>query len=239
MKKYVEILKEIKNARAAIKDTAATEKEMERAIFRGVYRNGSDAEIEKARAAMKAAEAKYKEECEHNEAQKITIEILKDNAARALFAENIAKICGVWNKYENKPHGEKTAQKIRDEIKKETGLRVYIGNQYDNAHIKVYFDHGSGAPFDNLEFGPFWNGEKQPALRGNKVVKLDPEGMRVCYRGEYVEDVAAHVAALKEAHAAAMEAEEALEEACSKYNALTRGSISQASRREGVKKWYI
>ena len=239
MKKYTEILTEIKKARAAIKDTAKIEKELERIALLEIRKTGTDEEFTAARDSYKTIAAKYDKERENNETQKIKIEILKDNAARAVFAENIHTICEIWNKYENKPHGEKTAQKIRDEIKNATGLRVYIGNRYDDAHITIYFDYNSGAPFNDLEIVPIWNGEKQPALIDNKVTKIDPEKMRVYCCGEYVDDVNAHIKALKKAHAAAIKAEKALDDAISEYNKLTRGKINHASAREGVKKWFI
>jgi hypothetical protein len=239
MKKYTEILAEVKKARAAIRDTAKEEKEIERLSLVEVRKTGTDAEFEEAKSKFDEAMKKYQKECENNETQKIKIEILKDNAAQALFAENINQICDIWNKYEGKPHGEKTSQKIRDEIKNATGLRVYIGNRYDDANIKIYFDYNSGAPFSDLEFVPIWNGEKQPALIDNKIVKINPDKMRVYCCGEYVENVNAHIKQLKKAHAAAMETEKALEDAVSKYNNLTRGKINHASQREGVKKWFI
>lgn len=239
MKKYTEILEEIKKARAAIKDTAKAEKEMERLSFIETRKTGTDAEAEAAKEKLQAAMERYQKECDNNETQQIKIEILKDNAARALFAENIGIICDIWNKYEGKPHGEKTAQKIRDEMKNATGLRVYIGNKYDDANIKIYFDYNNGAPFHDLEFLPTWNGEKQPALKDNKIVKINPDNMRVYCCGEYVENVNAHIKALKKAHAAALEAEKALEAAISKYNELTRGKINHASQREGIKRWFI
>lgn len=238
MKKYTEILNEIKKARAAIKDTAQTEKELTRVLLIETRKNGSPADFEKARAEYDAAAAQYKKECEHNETLKLKIEILKENAAQALFAENIHTICDIWNKYENKPHGEKTAQKIRDEIKAATGLRVYISNKYDDASIKIYFDYNS--PLRDLEFVPIWNGSKQPALSSeNKVLQINAENMRVYCCGAYVENVNAHIKALRKAHAAALEAEKALENAVSAYNKLTRGGIQRASQRDGVKKYLI
>lgn len=239
MKKYTEILAEIKKARAAIKDTAKAEKELERIALLETRKNRSEEDFQKARADFDAAAEKYKKECENNETQQIKIEILKDNAARALYAENISIICDIWNKYEGKPHGEKTSQKIRDEIKEATGLRVYIGNKYDDANIRAYFDYNSGAPFCDLEFVPIWNGEKQPALIDNKVCKINPENMRPYCVGEYVENVNAHIKELRKAHAAALAAEKALDEAITAYNKLTRGKINHASQRDGIKKWFI
>jgi hypothetical protein len=235
MKKYSEILNDIQKARAAMKDTAKTESDIARTML--VETRRGDGDIEKARAEYDAAMERYKQESAHNETQKLKIEILKENAAQALFAENIQTICDIWNKYESKPHGEKTAQKIRDEIESATGLRVYIGNKYDDANIKIYFSYG--APHNDLEFVPIWNGKKQPALIDNKIVKIAAENMRVYCCGEYVENVNAHIKAIRKAHAAALEAEKALENAISIYNKLTRGNIQHASQRDGVKKYLI
>ena len=240
MKKYTEILQEIANARASIRDTAETEKQMDHLSLREALRNGDPEQIEQARRAYKAAEARYIEECTHNTDIKIKIEILKDNAKQALLSEIISTICDIWNKYENKPHGEKTAQKIRDELKAATGYYISIGNKYDDANITIYFRYEDKAPFNNyIEFCPIWNGTKQPALINNKIVKLIPENFRVYYCGAYVDDVDAHITALKEAHAAAIAAEEALQEAVNKYNELTRGNIQHANSREGVKHYIV
>lgn len=238
MKKYTEILEEIKKANAAITDTAKAEKEFERVALLETRKNGSEEDFQKARAEYEAAAEKYKKECENNETQQMKIEILKDNAARALFAENIGIICDVWNKYEGKPHGEKTSKKIIGELSAATGHRVYIGNKWDEAHISIY--PGSGGYGDEITIAPVWDGEKQPALNSsNKIMKLNPENMRVCYCGEYVENVEEHANAIKAAHADALKALEEYRAAIDKYNDLTRGSMQRASDREGVKHYII
>lgn len=240
MKKYAEILTEIKKARASIADTAKTEKELDRLALKEAYHNGTPEELETAKAKYKEAEARYIKELERNETVKIKIEILKANAAQALFAEIIGTVCDIWNKYEGKPHGEKTADKIRAELKAATGYYISIGNKWRDARISIYFDYKSPAPFRDLEFCPIWNGSEQPALdNNNKILKLTPENFRVYCCGAYVEDVNAHIKALKKAHKAAQDAEKALENAVSAYNTLTRGNIQQASTREGVKNWLI
>lgn len=240
MKKYVEILEEIKKARASITDTAKTEKELERIVLKEAYKNGTDEELEAEKAKYKEAEALYIKELEKNENAKLKIEILKDNAAQAFFAETIVTICDIWNKYEGKPHGEKTADKIRAELKDAIGHYISIRNKWSDACIYVSFAWDSGAPFHDLEFHPVWNGSNQPATDcNNKIIKLSPESFRVYCCGDYVEDVNAHIKALKKAHKAAQDAEKALENAVSAYNALTRGNIQSASAREGVKNWLI
>jgi hypothetical protein len=240
MKKYVDILNEIKKTRASITDTAKNEKELDRIAARDAWKNGTEEEREAAKAKYKEAEARYIKELEKNDTAKLKIEVLKDNAAQAFITENIDNICDIWNKYEGKPHGEKTADKIRAELKAATGHYISIRNKWEDACIYVSFAYDSGAPFRDLEFHPIWNGAKQPATdNDNKIVKLNPENFRVYCCGAYVEDVNAHVKAIRKAHKAAQDAEKALENAISTYNALTRGNIQHASTREGVKNWLI
>lgn len=237
MKKYVEIMQEIKDARAAMTNTAKTEKEIERAAFMEAARDGSQEEKETARAAFRTACDRLAAEELRNNDIKIKIEILQENAKQALFAENIATICEIWNKYEGKPHGERTAQKIRDEIKAATGCTVYIGNKWDEARATIYPPE---RVYNNeIEAAPIWNGEKQPALINNKIIKLSPANMRVCYCGEYVENIDNHIKELHEAHAAALQARDAYRAAIDAYNALTRGKIQHASEHEGVKRYII
>lgn len=240
MKKYAEILKDIAAARAGMVDTAKTEKDLTRKAMLVARASGTDAELNAAEAAYKAAGEKFTAECKHNEDLKMTFEVLKDNAAQAFFAESIEIICTIWNKYAGKPHGEKTADKIRKEMFATLGVRVWVCNKYDDASITCYFDPSSKAPFRDLEFCTLrTNGEKIPALVDNKIQPLSPDIFRVYNCGAYVEDVTAHVQAIREAHEKAQEAETAFANAVSAYNNLTRGSIAQASTREGVKRWFI
>lgn len=238
MKKYAEILSDITAARAGMIDTAKAEKECARTAMIAARKSGTDAEFDAAAAAYEAAAEKYAAECKHNEDQQMTVEILKDNAAQAFFAENIGSICSIWSKYAGKPCGEKTAEKIRKELFAALGVRVWISNKYSDACIYCYFD--APAPFRSLEFCAIrGGGENVLALVGNKIQPLSPDVFRVYNCGAYVEDVPAHVQAIREAHDKAMEAEAAFADAVSAYNALTRGRIIQASTHDGVKRWYI
>lgn len=240
MKKYVDILAAIAAARAGMVDTAKSEREFARKAMVIAHKSGTDAEFGEAQAAYEAAEKKFAAECKHNEDLKMTLEILKDNAAQAFFAESIETICTIWNKYAGKPHGEKTSDKIRKELFAALGVRVWIGNKYEDASITCYFDFGSKAPFRDLEFWAIrTNEEKALALVDNKIQPLSPDIFRVYNCGAYVDDVPAHVQAIREAHEKAVEAETAFANAVSAYNSLTRGNIARASTREGVKRYIV
>ena len=238
MKKYVEIVKAIAAARAGMSDTAKAEKDLTQKAMFIARKSGTGAEFDAANAAYEAAAEKYAAECRRNEDLQMAVEILKDNAAQAFFAENIGSICSIWNKYAGKPCGEKTADKIRKELFETLGVRIWVSNKYGDACITCYFD--TGAPFRSLEFCTTRaNGEVVPALVNNKIRPLSPDVFRVYNCGDYVDDVAAHVQAIREAHEKAREAEAAFTDAVSVYNNLTRGRIIQASARDGVKRWLI
>ena len=240
MKKYAEILKDITTARASIIDAAATEKELARQELIAAHKTGTGEEFISAKDACKAAEEKFITECIHNEDIKIMLEILKDNAAQAFFAESIGTICNIWNKYAGKQHGEKTADKIRKEMFATLGVRVYVGNKYGDAYIACYFDFGSKAPFNSIDFISIrHNGENVPALIDNKIQPLHAEMFRVYCCGDYVADPEKQVHAIREAHQKAIDAEKALQDAIDAYNHLTRGNIQRASIREGIKRWYV
>lgn len=239
MKKYLEILEEIQNTNANIRNTAKAETEMERAYFRETAHNGTPEEIEKARADYHAAVERYNAETKHNETQKIKIQILTDNAKQAFFAENIGIICDIWNKYAGKAHGPKTADKIKEEMKTAIGFYVSVGNHYNDARIYAMPSSAAKKCFYDLEFYPIWTGEHYPALIGNKIQHIDPSRFRVWCCGEYVENADEHVEKIRKAHAAARAAEKAFAEAVNVYNDLTRGKMERADNRNGVKHYII
>jgi hypothetical protein len=240
MKKYAEILEAITAARAGIVDTAKSEKDLARKAMLVARRSGTDAEFDAAEAEYKAAGEKFAAECQRNEDIEMTVEVLKDNAAHAFFSESIGTICNIWNTYAGKPRGEKTAEKIQKEMLAALGVRIWIDNNYNDARITCYFGRESKAPFQSLEFGTICaNGEKVPALVDNKVQPLSADMFCVYNCGAYVDDVAAHVQAIREAHEKALEAEAALSNAVSAYNRLTRGRMAQASTRGGVNRRFI
>lgn len=78
--------------------------------------------------------------------------ILKDNARRMLYAEVIEKILDIWNSYKGKPYGDKTKEKIRNQIKEATGCWAYfnseclslsVAHDIDN-DLSMYFGYREG-----------------------------------------------------------------------------------------------
>jgi hypothetical protein len=122
------------------------------------------AQSKKNSELVSAYNKRIKEAKTHGEIDKIvnegfnpaiyTIEnkILKDNARRMLFAEVIEKILDIWNSYKGKPYGDKTKEKIRNQIKEATGCWAYfhgnelslsVAHDVDN-ELSMYFGYRDG-----------------------------------------------------------------------------------------------
>lgn len=239
MKKFVEICEDIRKERTK-KSTKADEAhtlalEEFRQLLRA-YHKGEATEEEKQAAKekeRKASEALQREE-ERNQNHKLTAAIMLDNAKQAFFADYIGIICAIWNKYAGKPHGEKTAAKIREEMRYATGQGVYIGNRYNSVYISIYT--ANGVPVPNFDI----YGNNAVALdENNKILPLDPSALRVFCCGEYVENIPEHIKKLRKAHKEAREAYEKAQNAVSSYNALTRGEIRSENIRDGVRQFII
>lgn len=199
-----------------------------RAFYSG---NATEAEKTASKAREQTALEAYRREKESNATHKLRAEILKENAMQAFFAQYIGKICDIWNAYEGKPHGEKTAEKIRAELNAATGQNIYIGNQYSRASIKIYT--ARGVNIDNFEIGTKSGCEARATDENNRIVKLDPDALKVYYCNEYIYNIGAHIKALKKAHDEAEKAIEKAREAFSKYNHLIRGNMNRADIHSG------
>ena len=240
MKTYGEILKEIEKAKKTITGAKKAEEKEKRAYLRYEVAHG---ESEEARAqalqALREAEAETAKEYERETRAKIIIEILKANAGRVLYADNIGKICEIWNSYAGKPYGEKTRDKIRKEIETATGLRVWFkASPYAEIEINtaergtLFFDYGATLSA--------WNKDGEKLLTAeNKINRVSADGFKLCYIGEYIEDPKKHADKIIKLHQKARQALKAFEDIASEYNQATRGKVERINPREGVKNWII
>ena len=243
MKKFDQICEEIRAAeKSATRHKAKDEYDAIFEIFGSALRDFhagiiTEEQKNKARERERAALEAYKREQDKNTADKIRAEILKENAAHAFYNDYIGIICDIWNKYAGKAHGEKTADKIREELKTATGYNIYIGNKYDGANIRVYTAYN--CPVNNIEISATRASNERATDDNNKILKINAENLRICYASAYVTDINAHIKALKKAHADARKAYEKAREAFSIYNGLTRGKIQRADIYHGLNNYFI
>ena len=219
MKKYIDILEEIKTTGAAIK--AAEEKE--KALIAEYTRVEN---IVDRHNALKYAENKIVRLSEKRKDLEITRKILKSNARVALFHEVMPVALEVLSKYKGKPYGDKTRTKIAEEIKEKTGCRFYIGTSYSQNTYDIYPASGFGNDYNITAGTNYTNGTQAPLLIDNKIQIVPFEELHLYYIScEYVEDIPARVEELKQLYKKAVEIQEQLEAVCSQYNSLAVGDI--------------
>lgn len=108
----------------------------------------------------------------------IVSRILHDNSRRVLLAAVLPEIKAVFSKYDGKSYGEKTKEKIRDEIVRRCNCSVYISKEYKHADFHIvplnedgYNDYSF--KYNDFELMPQYNpetGEYNSILTGeNKI----------------------------------------------------------------------
>lgn len=219
MKKFIDILEEIKQTRTAITAAEAHEKELAAS-----YMKLSDSR-ERHEARNATEKDMIKAATEKKDSQ-ITLKILKNNARIALFNEVLPVALDVIKKYVDKPYGEKTRQKISDEVKAATNCRFYISSSWGDHSYEIYPVNEFGYEYNITCGTEYTDGSKKPLLIDNKIQLVTFDDLALYYISrEYVEDIPQRVEAIKEAYTEAVAKQEELKAACSLFNALAVGDI--------------
>ena len=138
MKNYRSIYEEIEANKEAIAAAAATIDKLsykeERAEL--VKKDGRMGDYKALKAKADQNAGKIAELSESIYLLKVENLILSDNMKAAITAEALPAILAAGKKYEGKKHGPKTADAIREEVKK-AGFFVYISSDGMTAHVSV------------------------------------------------------------------------------------------------------
>ena len=209
MTKFIDILEEIEQTNRAIKEVEAREDELVENYMK-----------------RKAAESDMIKATEEKKNLQITIKILKNNAKIALFNEVLPIALEILAKYAGKPYGEKTKQKISDEVKAATNCRFYINARWDSYSYDIYPVDESGNDY-NITCGTKYTDKgRKSLLVDNKIQPVSFDEIELYYISrEYVADLPQRVENLKAAYAEAVAKQEELQAACSRFNALAVGDI--------------
>lgn len=157
----------------------------------------------------------------------LMIQFLNNNANYALYHEVMPIALEILKKYKNKPYGEKTKQKISDEVKEATGCRFYIHCRYgDNYEYDIYPTDCVGNTHSLMVYAGYIDGQCKKFLVDNKIQVVEMEDLRVSGVSEYVENISEVIDQIYTIHAEALEKQKELDEICSKYNSLVVGNIS-------------
>lgn len=177
--------------------------------------------IDKSKENEKRLEAEWSKAEETTRDLYLTVRLLQNNARVALFHDVMPVLLEVLAKYKGKPYGEKTREKIAQEVEERTGARAYIGTKYNQDEISIYPAWGFGNTY-SITAGPKYNTETKEYNRiliDNKIQILPLECFDIWFiKSEYIEDIPAAVAEMKEYHKQAVEKQKELSAICSAFN---------------------
>ena len=219
MKKFIDILKEIEQTHGAIKAAEVKENEL-------IENCMKIDDVKERYEARKAAENDMMKASAEKKDLQITLKILKNNARIALFNEVLPVALEVLKNYSGKPYGEKTRQKISDEVKEKTNCRFYINARWDSYSFDIYPVDGFGNDYNITCGSKYTDGGRKPLLVDNKIQIVTFDEIELYYISrEYVEDIPQRVEDIKAAYAGAVAKQEELKAACDRFNALAVGDI--------------
>lgn len=224
MKKFTEVLEQIKEATEEMKH-AKQEREnasdnyislFDGLTFKERLNKRKESDVVRMRETYLKEVAKW-ENVEIN--SKLKISILKSNARIALMNDVIEIAVTVFNKYSSKPYGEKTKEKISNEIKERTNCGAYISKNT----IYVYTLDYVGREYD-LEIG--MKDYNNKLLIDNKIQNFTKDDLKL-YNGNnnYIDNVDTEVEYIRDAQAKIIEKEQELKKMCEEYNKHTVNGI--------------
>lgn len=167
----------------------------------------------------------------------IIVDILSDNYRSVLYAEYLPQILEVLKKYAGKKYGEKTKEKIYQEMKDSLNIGFWIDRRYNTFdYLQFYLLNDEGYKAYNMpDFCIGTNGKYPDNMKlnistENRICVYPYEDYYLAEARGYIEDPAEHAEKILEAQAEAKQAEEAYAKALSKYKSLlpsaTYGKVS-------------
>ena len=153
----------------------------------------------------------------------LTMLFQKNNAKIAAFNEFLPVVLEVWNKYSNKPYGEKTKQKIYTEIKERCNCSFYVHNSFN---ITPLTEQGRNTDYNFTCGTKYENGNNKPLLVDNKIQALDFADFELYYiNRNYVTDIPETIENIRKLEAEAIAKQEELKKICERFNTLAVDGI--------------
>nr|UVN03824.1 MAG: hypothetical protein [Bacteriophage sp.] len=227
MKKFNAIIKEVNQTQQKINEVEKKTKQLQ-----NTYLNIID--LKERHEKRKTVENELISLEEKNKDLQITIKILNSNAKIALFNEIMPQVLEVLAKYKNKSYGQKTEQKIKDEIKEKTNCSFYISYRYTQEYhiIPLEFNNNDY----NIECGPKCiDGKQKKLLEDNKIQVPELDDLTIYYSSkEYIDNIPKRIKDLKRLYKKAYEKQQELSAICSEYNNLAVGSIKNIYKDKNI-----
>ena len=225
MKNYENILAEIKELNKTIKSSFDLRTEHQKA-YQELKIKDHDKIVELSR--------KFDLENQENDNKIETLEILKSNSIHVFYHEYLQKIVDTINLYANKRIGEKTKEKLNNEIKEVTNgyvnaIIIKDTNIYIYTDMKSHLDYRDvllHAKYVNGECIKFWQADGK--LQGFTLEQIDYNNY------SYIDDIQAYLQERKQAQDKLKEQFEEFNKAREEYNKKF-GYSTRASQRASVK----
>lgn len=227
MKKFAEILKDVNKTYKKIKEVEEKTEELQNTYLNIMNLKERHEKRKNVENDLVRLEEKKKD-------LQITIKILNSNAKIALYSEVMPIVLEVLAKYKNKPYGQKTEEKIKDEIKEKTNCIFYISTRYcsQSYHIiPLEFSNNY-----NIECGTKCiDGKQKKLLEENKIQVLEFNDLTLYYTSkEYIDNIPKRIKELKRLYKKAYEKQQELAEICSEYNKIAVGSIKNIYKDKNI-----
>lgn len=227
MKKFNEIIREVKQTQQKINEVEEKTKQLQ-----NTYLNIMD--IKERHEKRKNVENEIVRLEEKKKDLQITIKILNSNAKIALYHDTLPVVLEVLAKYKGKPLGPKTEQKIKDEIKEKTNCSFYISCRYTQEYHIIPLEFSNNDY--NIECGPKCiDGKQKKLLIDNKIQVLEFNDITIYYSSkEYIDNIPKRIKDLKRLYKKAYEKQKELAAICSDYNNLCVGSIKNIYKDKNI-----
>lgn len=121
---------------------------------------------------------------------KIELKIRHDNTRRMIYDATIPAALDILRKYNGKPYGEKTSEKISAEMKQRTGCALYLSNRHGLGMLSIVPLGDDGYTATAFKYDDFEvyvkhtnEGEQRKILNGNKIngtLTLDDFTLSMC-----------------------------------------------------------
>lgn len=204
--------------------------------FRKEYTTATtDAEREKIRANKRRLDEIDTENIIFNESLKIKLEIMQNNK-RVLFNREVTPvILEILSKYNGKKYGEKTHDKIRNEIKERANCSVYFGgySRKTELHITELKD---GYTYPNSTEIILYSNYETPFIDENNVINgtLALNDLRVANTTEFITDIDNYAEKLTTAKKEIIETRDRLNALISDYNSLCFGNFKHVETLKSI-----
>lgn len=171
MKTYKQIEKEIQKTRAEIEQLSLDLEAIERKEERRAEAKANNIErLREISESIRENADTITAICDKIYLNKITLAVLRDCYKAAVVAQALPIIAEETAKFNGKSYGEKTRDKIREQVK-QRGFWFYIGgHNNDTLTISVINDHGYSCGDDCKAYAPY----SSPFLTSDNKLSFDP-----------------------------------------------------------------